>query len=323
MSHISSPIIFAGNATPSLAKNVASSLGHSLGKACVSRFNDGELHIEIMDNVRGRDVFIVQSTCTPTNDHLMELILMGDALHRASAGRITAVIPYFGYARQDRRAANARVPISAKVIADLISSVGIDRVLTLDLHSEQIQGFFTIPVDNLYTTSLFCKDIVQQNPSLENTVIVSPDMGSVVRARMCAKRLGCELALIDKRRPQSNQVQIMNIIGSVTGKHCILVDDIVDTAGTLCCAAKALKQAGASCISAYISHPVLSKHSLEQIESSSISLLTVTDSIPLPLAASLAKIRVLSISPILSEAIRRIGAEESLSNMPELHFSKP
>jgi ribose-phosphate pyrophosphokinase len=305
--------IFTGNAHRVLASRVTDRLRIELGDAEVSRFSDGEVSVEIQDNVRGKDVFIIQPTCAPTNDNLMELIVMADCLHRASATRITAVIPYFGYARQDRRVRSARVPITARVVADMLSSVGIDRVLTIDLHADQIQGFFNIPVDNIYATPVLLLDIEQNN--YENLMIVSPDVGGVVRARALAKQLDdADLAIIDKRRPNANESEVMHIIGDVEGRTCILVDDMVDTAGTLCAAANALKQNGATKVLAYCTHPVLSGNAIDNITKSSLDELVVTDTIPLSDAAARhPKIRQLSIADELAESIRRVSNEESLS----------
>lgn len=307
-------MLFCGNANPVLAEKIAGHLDIPLGKALVSRFSDGETRVEILENVRGSDVYILQSTCAPCNDNLMELIIMADALRRASASNITAVLPYFGYARQDRRPRSTRVSISAKVIADMMSTVGINRLLTVDLHADQIQGFFYIPVDNVYATPIILEDIKQKNS--DNIVIVSPDVGGVVRARAMAKRLDTDLAIIDKRRPEPNRAEIMNIIGDVKQRHCILVDDIVDTAGTLCLAASALKANGAEKVSAYCTHPVLSGAALQNIESSDLDELVVTDTIPLnELAQHCPKIRLLSLSKMLAHTIKRVNKAESLSNM--------
>ena len=307
--------LFAGNATPELAQKVAERLFIQLGKAKVGRFSDGEISVEIEENVRGGDIFILQSTCAPTNDNLMELIVMVDAMRRASAGRITAVIPYFGYARQDRRVRSSRVPITAKVVADFLSSVGVDRVLTVDLHAEQIQGFFDVPVDNVFGTPVLLADMKKMN--LENPVIVSPDIGGVVRARANAKLLDeADLAIIDKRRPKANVAQVMHIIGDVKDRDCILVDDMIDTGGTLCAAATALKKNGAKRVFAYATHPVFSGNAAQNLRDSCIDEIVVTDSIPLsPEVAALANVRVLSLSPMLAEAIRRVNNEESISAM--------
>jgi ribose-phosphate pyrophosphokinase len=307
--------LFAGNATPELAQKVADRLFIQLGKAKVGRFSDGEISVEIEENVRGGDIFILQSTCAPTNDNLMELIVMVDAMRRASAGRITAVIPYFGYARQDRRVRSSRVPITAKVVADFLSSVGVDRVLTVDLHAEQIQGFFDVPVDNVFGTPVLLEDMQEKN--LENPVIVSPDIGGVVRARANAKLLDeADLAIIDKRRPKANVAQVMHIIGDVKDRDCILVDDMIDTGGTLCAAAVALKKNGAKRVFAYATHPVFSGNAVENLRDSCIDEIVVTDSIPLsPEVAALPNVRVLSLSPMLAESIRRVSNEESISAM--------
>ena len=317
MSDISGMMVFAGNSTPKLAREVAACIDIPLGKAEVGCFSDGEIRVEILDNVRGFDVFIIQSTCQPTNDNLMELLIMVDALRRSSAGRITAVIPYFGYARQDRRVRSARVPITAKVVANLLTVVGVDRVLTVDLHADQIQGFFDLPVDNIYGSRVMLDDITSDKESGEWTV-VSPDVGGVVRARAFAKRLGDQLAIIDKRRPKPNVSKIMHIIGEVKGKQCLIVDDMVDTAGTLCEAAKALKSNGAAVVSAYITHAVLSGPAIDNISNSVLDELVVTNSIPLSAQAEACdKIRALSISPMLAESIRRINREESVSELFE------
>ncbi|RMF19714.1 MAG: ribose-phosphate diphosphokinase [Gammaproteobacteria bacterium] len=308
-------MVFSGNANPDLARKVADTLNIPLGDATVGKFSDGEVMVEINENVRGRDVFIIQPTCQPTNDNLMELVVMADALRRASAGRITAVIPYYGYARQDRRPRSSRVPISAKVVADILTGVGINRVLTVDLHADQIQGFFHIPVDNAYATPVMLDDI--ERKQLDDFVVVSPDVGGVVRARAFAKRLNdADLAIIDKRRPQANVAQVMHIIGDVSGKTCILVDDIVDTAGTLCKAANALKEQGATKVLAYITHPVLSGPAIENIENSTLDELVVTDTIPLSdNARKCGKIRQLTLAGLLAESIRRVCNEESISAM--------
>ncbi|MBN8432343.1 ribose-phosphate pyrophosphokinase [Microbulbifer salipaludis] len=307
-------MVFTGNANPELAQKIVEHMAIPLGEAVVKRFSDGEIAVEITDNVRGRDVFVVQSTCQPTNRNLMELILLVDALRRASAGRITAVVPYFGYARQDRRVRSQRVPISAKVVADMMVSVGIDRVLTVDLHAEQIQGFFDVPVDNVYGSSVLLDDIERQG--YQDLVVVSPDIGGVVRARAVAKSLDCDLAIIDKRRPAANVAEVMNIIGEVSGRTCLLVDDMVDTAGTLCNAASALKDHGATKVVAYCTHPVLSGKAIENLNNSVMDELVVTDSIPLGDKMEKApKIRQLTLSAMLAESMRRISNEESLSAM--------
>ncbi|HET6724657.1 MAG TPA: ribose-phosphate diphosphokinase [Gammaproteobacteria bacterium] len=310
-----SMMVFAGNATPTLGHDIASHLQLQLGKMQVGRFSDGEIMVEVEDNVRGRDVFIVQSTCPPANDSLMELLVMVDALHRASASRITAVMPYFGYARQDRRARAARVPITAKLVADMIATAGVNRVLTVDLHAEQIQGFFNIPVDNVYASPILLGDVWKQK--YDNPVVVSPDVGGVVRARALAKRLDdADLAIIDKRRPRPNEAKVMNIIGEVKDRTCIIVDDLVDTAGTLCMAAKALKEEGAVKVVAYITHPVLSGPAIKNISSSQLDELVVTDTIPLQAKAQACpKIRQLGTAEMLAETMRRISDEESVSSL--------
>ncbi|GAA5219194.1 ribose-phosphate pyrophosphokinase [Corallincola platygyrae] len=306
--------LFAGNATPELAEKIAERLYIKLGSASVGRFSDGEISVQINENVRGLDIFIIQSTCAPTNDNLMELIVMVDALRRASAGRITAVIPYFGYARQDRRVRSQRVPITAKVVADFLSSVGVDRVLTVDLHAEQIQGFFDVPVDNVFGTPILLNDLKQKQ--YEEAIVVSPDIGGVVRARAMAKLLETDLAIIDKRRPQANVSQVMNIIGDVEGRDCILVDDMIDTGGTLCKAAEALKEHGAKRVFAYATHPVFSGNAIANIKDSVIDEVVVTDTIPLhPDMAKLPNVRQLTMSGLLAEAIRRVSNEESISAM--------
>lgn len=306
-------MVFAGNANPELAEKVASRLSLPLGKADVGKFSDGEVAVELNENVRGKDVFVLQSTCAPTNDNLMELIVMIDALRRASSHRITAVVPYFGYARQDRRVRSARVPITAKVVADMMVTVGVDRVLTVDLHAEQIQGFFTCPVDNVYGSPVLIDDIKASN--YDDLMVVSPDIGGVVRARAIAKQLDeADLAIIDKRRPQANEAQVMNIIGEVEGRCCLLVDDMVDTAGTLCKAADALKERGASRVVAYCTHAVLSGKALENLEGSQLDELVVTDTIPLSAKAKgMKKIRQLTLSDLLAESMRRVANEESIS----------
>uniref|UniRef100_UPI003F6A0A51 ribose-phosphate pyrophosphokinase n=1 Tax=Porticoccus sp. TaxID=2024853 RepID=UPI003F6A0A51 len=307
-------MVFSGNANPELTNEITRHLGLNMGKALVSQFSDGEINIEIRDNVRGRDVFVVQPTCAPTHKNLMELILIIDALRRASATRITAVVPYFGYARQDRRVRSIRVPISAKVVADMLTNAGVDRVMTVDLHAEQIQGFFDCAVDNVYGLPVLLTDVERQN--YENLTVVSPDIGGVVRARAMAKQLNTDLAIIDKRRPEANQAQVMNIIGEVEGRTCLLIDDIVDTAGTLCKAADALKEQGAKKVIAYCTHPVLSGKAIDNIENSALDTLVVTNSIPLTEAAkNCAKIRSLSLGQMLAEAMRRVSNEESISAM--------
>ena len=308
--------IFTGTANPEFATEVSEILGIKISKADVGYFSDGELKVEIEENVRGHDTFIIQSTCSPTNKNVMEIMLIADALKRSSASRITAVVPYYGYARQDRRVRSARVPISAKVVADMFASVGIDRVLTIDLHSETIQGFFDMPADNVYATKFMVDDIKDNNDRNE-VVVVSPDVGGVVRSRALAKLLDdTDLAIIDKRRAQANESEVMNIIGEVEGKVCIVPDDIIDTAGTLCNAAKALKDKGAKAVKAYITHPVLSGPAIERLNKSDIDELIVTNSIPLNKdAKKCSKIRVISIANIIAECITRLSNEESLSEM--------
>ncbi|WP_027967543.1 ribose-phosphate pyrophosphokinase [Halomonas halocynthiae] len=307
-------MVFAGNANPELAQKVAESLDNRLGNATVGQFSDGEVAVEINENVRGKDVFILQPTCAPTNDHLMEMILMVDALRRASASRITAVIPYFGYARQDRRVRSARVPISAKVVADMMVKAGVNRVMTMDLHADQIQGFFDVPVDNVYGSPILLDDIERQNH--ENLVVVSPDVGGVVRARAIAKQLHVDLAIIDKRRPQANQAQVMHIIGDIQDRTCVVVDDMIDTAGTLCKAGEALKERGAKRVVAYATHPILSGPAVDNISASVLDEVVVTDTIPLTEAASQSgRIRQLSVAGLIAEAIRRVSNEESVSAM--------
>ncbi|HEA4680340.1 TPA: ribose-phosphate diphosphokinase [Escherichia coli] len=309
--------LFAGNATPELAQRIANRLYTSLGDAAVGRFSDGEVSVQINENVRGGDIFIIQSTCAPTNDNLMELVVMVDALRRASAGRITAVIPYFGYARQDRRVRSARVPITAKVVADFLSSVGVDRVLTVDLHAEQIQGFFDVPVDNVFGSPILLEDMLQLN--LDNPIVVSPDIGGAVRARAIAKLLNdTDMAIIDKRRPRANVSQVMHIIGDVAGRDCVLVDDMIDTGGTLCKAAEALKERGAKRVFAYATHPIFSGNAANNLRNSVIDEVVVCDTIPLSdEIKSLPNVRTLTLSGMLAEAIRRISNEESISAMFE------
>jgi ribose-phosphate pyrophosphokinase len=308
-------LVFSGNANLTLASNIASELNVPMGKAVVGRFSDGEVMIEIMENVRGRDVYVIQSTCAPAADNFMELLVMIDAMKRASASRITAVIPYFGYARQDRRPRSARVPITAKVAAKMISTVGTDRVVTIDLHADQIQGFFDIPVDNVYASPLTLADIWQQHGG-EGVTVVSPDVGGVPRARAIAKRLNAELAIIDKRRPRANVATVMNIIGDVSGRSCVLVDDMVDTAGTLCSAAAALKENGAKTVVAYCVHAVLSGPAVDNISQSRLDEVVVTDTIQLSEdAQNCGKIRQLSVAQMLAETIRRMSEGESVSSM--------
>ena len=308
-------MIFAGNANLELAQRIAQILGTGLGKVSVETFSDGEICVEIMENVRGRDVFIVQPTCSPCNDHLMELMVMIDAMRRASVKRVTAVVPYYGYSRQDRKPRSARVPITAKVVANMLASVKLDRLLTVDLHADQIQGFFDLPVDNVYASPLLLKDIWQQRHN--DLLVVSPDVGGVVRARALAKRLDdADLAIIDKRRPKANVSEVMNIIGDVSGKNCVIVDDLVDTAGTLCKAADALKHEGATSVSAYCTHPVLSGKAIDNINGSVLDELVVTNTIPLSAEAQKCdRIRQLSVAAMLAETIRRIHMEESVSEM--------
>tara|TARA_B100001057_G_scaffold82008_1_gene77541 strand:+ start:65 stop:1015 length:951 start_codon:yes stop_codon:yes gene_type:complete len=308
--------IFTGTANPELANDISKILGIEISKADVGYFSDGEIKVEIEDNVRGHDTFIIQSTCTPQNKNLMELMLLADALKRSSASKITAIVPYYAYARQDRRVRSARVPISAKVVADMFSSVGIDRVLTVDLHSETIQGFFDMPADNVYATKLMVEDIKSNNPK-NNIVVVSPDVGGVVRSRALAKQLNdADLAIIDKRRAAANQSEVMNIIGDIKDKVCIVPDDIIDTAGTLCNAAKALKDQGAAGVKAYITHPVLSGPAIERLNNSEIDELVVTNSIPLSQEGEkCSKIRVISLGATIAECMKRLNNEESLSEM--------
>ena len=307
-------MVFTGNATPKLAEDVVQHLNIHLGKAKVGRFSDGEVMIEVQENVRGKDVFVLQSICSPPNDNLMEVLVLVDALKRASASRVTAAIPYMGYARQDRRPGSARVPITAKVVANMLVSVGVDRVLTMDLHSEQIQGFFDIPVDNVYSAPIMLSDVWKHD--YQNLVVVSPDVGGVVRARALAKRLEADLAIIDKRRPRPNVATVMHIIGDVSGRTCVIVDDMVDTANTLCAAAKALKEHGAARVLAYCTHPVLSGKAVEHIANSAIDELVVTDTIPLHEDAEQCKrIRVLSIAGLLAETMLRISNEDSVSSL--------
>ncbi len=307
-------MVFTGNANPKLAKLVVERLDIPMGEMSVGKFSDGEITVEIDENVRGKDVFIIQPTCTPTNDNLMELLLISDGLRRASAARITAVVPYFGYARQDRRPRSARVPISARAVADMMVGAGIDRVLTVDLHADQIQGFFSVPVDNVYGSPILLDDIARQK--YEDLIVVSTDVGGVVRARAIAKQLNVDLAIIDKRRPEANVAEIMNIIGDVEGRTCVLVDDMVDTAGTLCHAAAALKERGAKRVVAYCTHPVLSGPAIDRLKVSDIDELVVSDTIPLSAAAQKSgRVRQLTIAGLLAESIRRVNNEESISAM--------
>ena len=307
-------MVFTGNANPKLAQDVVRHLNIHLGRATVGRFSDGEIMVEILENVRGKDVFVLQSTCVPTNDTLMELLVLVDALKRASAGRITAAMPYFGYARQDRRPRSARVPITAKVVANMLTTVGIDRLLTMDLHADQIQGFFDIPVDNIYSMPILLGDLWKSN--YQNLVVVSPDVGGVVRARQMAKRLECDLAIIDKRRPKPNVAKVMNIIGEVKGRTCVIMDDMVDTANTLCEAARALKEEGATSVMAYCTHAVLSGNAVERIENSALDKLVVTDTIPLREdAKACGRIYQLSVASLLAETVLRISNEDSVSSL--------
>ncbi len=307
-------MVFTGNANPKLAADVVRRLGKSLGSATVGRFSDGEVNVELLENVRGKDVFVLQPTCVPTNDNIMELLIMVDALKRASAGRITAAIPYFGYARQDRRPRSARVPITAKVVANMLQAAGVQRVLTVDLHADQIQGFFDIPVDNIYAAPVLLDDLEKQK--YDNLMVVSPDVGGVVRARAFAKRLECDLAIIDKRRPKANVSEVMNIIGEVEGRTCVIMDDIVDTAGTLCKAAQALKENGAKRVMAYCTHAVLSGPAISRLNESDLDELVVTDTIPLSDEARACKrIRTVSIGELLADTILRISNEESVSSL--------
>jgi ribose-phosphate pyrophosphokinase len=309
-----SMMVFTGNANPRLAEDVTRHLNIHLGRAVVGRFSDGEVMVEILENVRGKDVFVLQSTCQPTNDTLMEVMVMVDALKRASAGRITAAIPYFGYARQDRRPRSARVAITARVVANMLQGAGVDRMLTMDLHSDQIQGFFDIPVDNVYSSPILMGDIWKHNH--ENLMVVSPDVGGVVRARAIAKRLECDLAIIDKRRPKPNVAKVMHIIGEVAGRTCIIMDDMVDTANTLCQAALALKEHGAARVMAYCTHAVLSGSAVERIQGSAIDELVVTDTIPLrDDARACGRIRQLSVAELMAETMRRISNDDSVSSL--------
>jgi len=307
-------MVFTGNANPRLAADVVRHLNIHLGRATVARFSDGEVMVELLEHVRGKDVFVLQSTCAPTNDSLMEIMVMVDALRRASAGRITAAIPYFGYARQDRRPRSARVAITAKVVANMLASAGVDRLLTMDLHSDQIQGFFDIPVDNIYASPILLGDVWKQ--SYPDLIVVSPDVGGVVRARALAKRLESDLAIIDKRRPKPNVAKVMNIIGDVESRTCVIMDDLVDTANTLCEAAQALKDKGAVRVLAYCTHPVLSGTAVQRIENSALDELVVTDTIPLrDEAKNCTRIRQLSVAELLAETMRRISNEDSVSSL--------
>ena len=305
-------MVFTGNANPELAKLVVERLDIPMGDMYVGKFSDGEIAIEINENVRGKDIFVIQPTCIPTNDNLMELLLIADGLRRASAARVTAVVPYFGYARQDRRPRSARVPISARAVADMMVGAGVDRILTVDLHADQIQGFFSVPVDNIYGSPILLDDIARQN--YDDLVVVSPDVGGVVRARAIAKQLHVDLAIIDKRRPEANVAEIMNIIGDVEGRTCVIVDDMVDTAGTLCQAANALKERGAKRVVAYCTHPILSGPAIDRLTSSDLDELIVCDTIPLTAPAQASgRVRQLTIAGLLAESIRRVNNEESIS----------
>jgi ribose-phosphate pyrophosphokinase len=307
-------VLFTGNANPALANEMAQSLGVELGKASVGRFSDGEVTVELHQNVRARDVFVVQSTCAPTNENLMELLIMVDALKRASARRITAVIPYFGYARQDRRPRSMRVPISAKVVANLLETVGVERLLTMDLHADQIQGFFDIPVDNIYASPVLLSDL--KSKAYPDLVVVSPDVGGVVRARALAKQMGCDLAIIDKRRPKANVSEVMHVIGEIDGRNCVIMDDMIDTAGTLVKAAEVLKERGAKRVFAYCTHPILSGPAVERIAGSQLDEVVITNTIPLSDAAKACKkIRQLSVAFLFAETIRRISDGESVTSL--------
>ena len=308
-------MVFTGNANARLAHSVVEHLGMRLGKAQVGRFSDGEVNVEILENVRGRDVFVLQPTCAPTNDNLMELLIMVDALKRASAERISAVIPYFGYARQDRRPRSTRVPISAKVVANMLQAVGVNSVLTMDLHADQIQGFFDIPVDNIYASPVLLGDLRQQN--YEDLLVVSPDVGGVVRARALAKQLNCDLAIIDKRRPKANESEVMHVIGDIEGRNCVVMDDMIDTAGTLVKAAEVLKQRGAKKVYAYCTHPIFSGPAIERIaKGSALDEVVVTNTIPLSAAAAACpKIRQLSVAPLIAQTIQRIARGESVMRL--------
>ncbi|WP_428420242.1 ribose-phosphate pyrophosphokinase [Methylibium sp.] len=310
----SNTVLFTGNANPALAQEIAASLGIELGRAAVGRFSDSEVTVEIQQNVRARDIFVVQPTCTPTNEHLMELFIMVDALKRASAGRITAVIPYYGYARQDRRPRSTRVPISAKVVANMLEAVGVNRVLTMDLHADQIQGFFDIPVDNIYASPVLLSDLKSRR--YDNLIVVSPDVGGVVRARALAKQLNCDLAIIDKRRPVANVSEVMHVIGEIDGRNCVIMDDMIDTAGTLVKAAEVLKERGAKSVFAYCTHPVFSGPAIERIKNSQVDEVVITNTIPLNAAAkATTKIRQLSVAFLFAETIRRISDGESVTSL--------
>ena len=307
-------VLFAGNANPSLAQEIASQLGVEMGQALVGRFSDGEVRVEVRQNVRARDIFVVQPTCAPTNENLMELCIMVDALKRASARRITAVMPYFGYARQDRRPRSTRVPISAKVVADMLQTVGVERLLTMDLHADQIQGFFDIPVDNIYASPVLLSDL--KSKSYPDLVVISPDVGGVVRARAMAKQLGCELAIIDKRRSNPNESEVMHVIGDIDGRNCVIMDDMIDTAGTLVAAADVLKERGAKRVFAYCTHPVFSGPAIERIRASQIDEVVISNTIPLSVEAKACKnIRQLSVAFLFAETIRRISDGESVTSL--------
>jgi ribose-phosphate pyrophosphokinase len=311
---LANTVLFTGNANPALAQEIAAQLGIELGRASVGRFSDGEVTVEIQQNVRARDVFVVQPTCAPTNESLMELFIMVDALKRASAGRITAVIPYFGYARQDRRPRSTRVPISAKVVANMLEAVGVNRVLTMDLHADQIQGFFDIPVDNIYASPVLLADL--KSKRYEELIVVSPDVGGVVRARALAKQLNCDLAIIDKRRPAANVSEVMHVIGDIEGRNCVIMDDMIDTAGTLVKAAEVLKERGAKSVYAYCTHPVFSGPAIERIKKSQIDEVVITNTIPLAAGAKgTDKIRQLSVAFLFAETIRRISDGESVTSL--------
>jgi len=311
---LTNTVLFTGNANPALAQEIAGHLGISLGKALVGRFSDGEVTVEIKQNVRARDIFVMQPTCSPTNENLMELLILVDALKRASAGRITAVIPYFGYARQDRRPRSTRVPISAKVVANMLEAVGVNRLLTMDLHADQIQGFFDIPVDNIYASPVLLADL--KSRSYDNLIVVSPDVGGVVRARALAKQLDCDLAIIDKRRPAANMSEVMHVIGEIDGRNCVIMDDMIDTAGTLVKAADVLKERGAKSVYAYCTHPIFSGPAIERIKGSALDEVVITNTIPLgPEAKTTTKIRQLSVAFLFAETIRRISDGESVTSL--------
>ena len=311
---LSDTVLFTGNSNPALAQEIATHLGAELGKAAVGSFSDGETTVEIQQNVRGREVFVVQSTCAPTNDHLMELCIMVDALKRASAQRITAVIPYYGYARQDRRPRSTRVAISARVVANMLEAVGVNRLLTMDLHADQIQGFFNIPVDNIYASPVLLSDL--QSKGYDDLVVVSPDVGGVVRARALAKQLGCDLAIIDKRRPKANVSEVMHVIGEIDGRNCVIMDDMIDTAGTLVKAAEVLKERGAKNVYAYCTHPVFSGQAIERIKNSQLDEVVIANTIPLnDSGKECKKIRQLSAAFLFAESIRRISDGDSVTSL--------